>query len=574
MLYFLFVLSCISLCNGATNCPLMGPTFPKPQYLSKSAVLNAAIQNLTSLFTAIDADNSTGSYNNSYSIQVFSTTSSTPLFEHSHTAQNLTNQNTTGVTKVDADTVFRIGSPTKAFAIYAFLIAAGDVYFNEPVTKYIPELAALAANQSGNALTKVAWGDITIGELASHMAGIANDNTVIGELSLTMKPNESIALGFPPLASAQIPPCGAYPLCNRTQFFETFQHLYPAFASAETPAYSNIAFQVFAYALEGITGKSFESSIEDGILKPLGLSHTFYNAPNESLGVIPGTWKATQWAVQLGDETPAGGMYSSANDLASFGRSIMNSTLLSSAQTNRWLQPATLTSDIRETVGWPWGLRRIQLHPDRPYELITAFNKAGVIGSYSSLISLLPEYDIGFSILVAGDGALSNWEIADIFGNAIVPAMEQTAREEAQSTYGGTYQSSTLNSSIVLATDPNRPGIGISSWISNGTDMLLVANLLSDNYVSKNFSARLYPTDLQVVNADGSKQLSMKAVFEDLSNTLQDSMFLATCGTWIDPTGLVYGAQALDEFIFDLDKDGKVVSISPLALRIVLSKVG
>lgn len=119
-----------------------------------------------------------------------------------------------------------------------------------------------------------------------------------------MSQNETIALGFPPLDNSTIPPCGAWPLCNRTQFFQTFQHLYPAFASAETPAYSNIAFQIFAYALESITGKSFQSSVEDQILTPLALTSTYYNTPNESTGVIPGTWKETQWAVKLGDETP------------------------------------------------------------------------------------------------------------------------------------------------------------------------------------------------------------------------------------------------------------------------------
>lgn len=77
---------------------------------------------------------------------------------------------------MDANTVFRIGSPTKVFSVYAFLIEAGDAYFNDPITKFVPELAALAANQTGNALTKVAWEDITIGELASHMAGISNDS--------------------------------------------------------------------------------------------------------------------------------------------------------------------------------------------------------------------------------------------------------------------------------------------------------------------------------------------------------------------------------------------------------------
>lgn len=173
---FVFIILSFSFCNAATNCPLMGPTFPKPQHLSQSVILQDAVKNLTALFNQIDGDNSTGTYDNSYSIQIFSASDSTPIFQHSHTAQNLTNQNTTGVTKVDANTVFRIGSPTKIFSVYAFLIEAGDAYFNDPITKFVPELAALAANQTGNALTKVAWEDITIGELASHMAGISNDS--------------------------------------------------------------------------------------------------------------------------------------------------------------------------------------------------------------------------------------------------------------------------------------------------------------------------------------------------------------------------------------------------------------
>lgn len=246
-------------------------------------------------------------------------------------------------------------------------------------------------------------------------------------------------------------------------------------------------------------------------------------------------------------------MYSSANGLAAVGRSILKSTLMSSAQTRRRLKPVTLTSDMRETVGWPWGLRQFQLFPDRPYEIITSFNKDGRIGSYSSLISILPEYDIGFSVLVAGDLGLSNWAIGNIFGNAIMPAMEQMARAEAQATYGGAYKSPSINSPIVLATDPGGPGIGITSWINNGADMLQAANILSLGYIGANFSARLYPTDLEVANTDRNKQVSMKAVFEDLGGTAKDSMFMATCGTWIDPTGLAYRTQALDKFVFSVN---------------------
>jgi CubicO group peptidase (beta-lactamase class C family) len=179
--WVVFVLACIfPPSHGATNCPLEGPIFPKPQNLSTSATIQAAIKDLTSVFKARDADNSTGGYTNSYSVQVFSTsdTGSTPLFEHYHTAPNLASFNSTGVPQVDADTVYRMGSLTKVFTVYTFLVEAGDIHFNSPITNYVPELAALVRSSSANPIKRVAWEDITVGELASHMAGIASDSKV------------------------------------------------------------------------------------------------------------------------------------------------------------------------------------------------------------------------------------------------------------------------------------------------------------------------------------------------------------------------------------------------------------
>jgi len=266
-------------------------------------------------------------------------------------------------------------------------------------------------------------------------------------------------------------------------------------------------------------------------------------------------------------------MYSSAGDIAALGRSILKSTLLTSAQTRRWLKPATLTSDLRETVGYPWGLRRITLNAAQPYKITTAFNKAGVVGAYSALIALLPDYDIGFTIMVAGDLALSNWVLADIIGNVIVPAAEQAARDQATQLYAGKYSSSSVNSSVTLTTDSSKPGLGISSWISNGTDMMAIANELLEGTVSSSFGIRLYPTDFQVVAADGSKQVAFKAIMEDLATQLVDNMFTAACGTWIGPTSIVYGSQALDQFVFSIDASGKVVSVESMALRLPLKKV-
>jgi hypothetical protein len=71
----------------------------------------------------------------------------------------------------------------------------------------------------------------------------------------------------------------------------------------------------------------------------------------------------------------------------------------------------------------------------------------------------------------------------------------------------------------------------VTSWISNGTDIIAVSNYLLTSSISANFGARLYPTDLQVTAANGSKQVVLNAIFEDLANQSKDSKFTAGCVT-------------------------------------------
>lgn len=88
------------------------------------------------------------------------------------------------------------------------------------------------------------------------------------------------------------------------EFFNGLLQAYPSYAPFATPAYTNTGFQILAYALESIKGKSFQSMMEESILQPLGLSHTYYrNAPAE-VGIIPGNRSDAGWDYQLGDENP------------------------------------------------------------------------------------------------------------------------------------------------------------------------------------------------------------------------------------------------------------------------------
>lgn len=54
-------------------------------------------------------------------------------------------------------------------------------------------------------------------------------------------------------------------------------------------------------------------------------------------------------------------MYTSAGDMSSLGRAIIQSTLLQPAVTRRWLKPSVFTSDPKSAVGMPWGIRQLDI---------------------------------------------------------------------------------------------------------------------------------------------------------------------------------------------------------------------
>ncbi|KAI8631913.1 beta-lactamase/transpeptidase-like protein [Xylariaceae sp. FL1651] len=565
------VTACIlSTCIAAPTCPLEGPVFPKPLQLAKAEAIKTAVANLTSTFKGITG----GAQNYSFALEVFSAHNPEPVFSVLHTAPKLATMNTTGVKQVDANTVFRLGSLTKIYTIYLFLINAGDKIWNEPITKYVPELQALA-NRS-DPVMYVAWDQVTIGGLATQMTGIPRDYALLGELTQTPSTRDNVLqYGFPPLTNSERPPCGDYPTCDRQQFFNGIGLFYPSLAPFTTPAYSNVAFQLLGYALETITGKKFESLLEDTLIKPLGLNNTFLRAPAQARGVIQGDPAKTGWTFDLGESAAAGNMYASVGDLSEIGRAILSYKLLDPVTTRRWLKPFSFSTDPHASVGVPWGARRINV-AGQPYRWITAFNKAGRISDYSSVLAIIPDYDIGISVLLAGElPGNANFNLLDIVGEVLIPAVEEAARAEAGALYSGHYNfanMSRVNSSMTIQTD-DQPGLSVPQWISNGTDFAWTSTVLQNEYYPLTPRIRLYPAGLEEVSADGSKKVVFKAVFEDAdAPSKATAMFSTDCATWINIESVIYGSAAMDELIFNVDPNGKVISITSPSLRITLNK--
>ncbi|KAJ5368394.1 uncharacterized protein N7496_008154 [Penicillium cataractarum] len=543
-------------------CPLLGPVYPPPTNLSNDPTFATAIQDITSVLD--DATNNGSLSETSISVQIFDASDAAPLLNFAYTADNI--NTTLGVSTVDQDTVFRVGSVSKLWTMVLLLIEEGLWPFQESVARFVPELHEAASKlqwdprRRRDGINHLDWGEVSIRELASHMAGVARD---YGVLDLAGMSSQMEQLGFPALAPSEIPPCGNPDPCSREQFFNGLLQSHPIVPTSSTPVYSNAAFQILAYALETMTGQSYEVLLQRDIITPLGLNGTYYKTPNISLGVVPNDSGEYWWNFDLGDEGPAGGIFSSTRDMATLGQAILGSSLFPKSITRRWMKPVTHTSSLDYSVGAPWEI--VSFGDERPIDI---YSKAGDIGAYSSIIALSPDHNVGFTVLAAGaDGHAKVALAADLISAKLIPGLEESAKDQATARFEGTYAASNgTNSSIEITTDDG-PGLLVTSWINNGTNMIQSMMTLGHAQDPSTFSIRLYPTGLE-----SPGQISFRALMPPTLSTFGNGPFTSSCITWVVVDGQVYGNVGIDEFVFNVDEMGIVNSILPRVLRTTLSK--
>ena len=311
---------------------------------------------------------------------------------------------------------------------------------------------------------------------------------------------------------------------------------------------------------------------QEDLAKPLGLLSTTYGKLTDyTHAVVPGGNSSSAGAafgVTNTNDAPASGVYSTVNDLAKFGLSILNSTLLCPEETRKWLKPITHTGSLDLSVGRPWEILRItQPVSGRINDLYT---KDGDSQASAALLILSPDHDAGFSILVGGgsETAYANTVIADTITSIVLHALESQAMIEATNKFAGRYtaESPTLNSSIVLAVDPlHGSGLHVTSWISNSTDMFSYwADEAGDEMT-------LFPTGLQ---SDG--QIAFRGTWGDSMFTSDVGPFTyqaTTKAVWAEIGSFIYAGESLDLFIFDLDAKENVIAVTNAGTRDKLRKV-
>ncbi|KAK6385452.1 hypothetical protein LTR65_009146 [Meristemomyces frigidus] len=559
-------------------CPLLGPVFQAPTGLCDATIFQDALRNLTDTLdngTATGGETRYGSFPSnatSFSIGVFDATTPGGLLSYQYSSSAL-QSGTEGVNRVTEDSVYRLGSGSKLITIYLFLIEVGWKYWDHSITDFVPQLevAARKCLARKDAVDCVDWNDVTLGALASHMAGIPRDYSTTAELLASGLP--VVEYGLPPLPASDFPPCGTNytNACPESEYLRGLTAEHPVFKPFTSPVYSNAGFELLEFALQNITGRSSESVVQADLFDKLNMTHSSYNVPTDySDAVLPLGADASGFDATLGNETPVGGYYSSQADLIRMGQSILSATLLSPNLIKKWMKPVTFTSSATAAVGMPWEIFRVPNLTDHVFDLYT---KSGDVFSYSTMFAIAPDYGVGFVILAAGNHTTSTVEVlSDTVTATIFPALENAARAQSQEKFGGRYESKTagLASNITLATNAGQPGLVVESWYSNGTDMLLT--IAGIRKATHGVDVRLYPSGLAQQTSATSQRLGFRAVFESRDTAPDGGVFSSDCSTWFVADQLMYGNVGLDEFVIEVE-DGKAVSVSPRALRATLEKV-
>jgi CubicO group peptidase (beta-lactamase class C family) len=180
---------------------------------------------------------------------------------------------------------FRIASMTKPIVTAAAmkLVQEGKLNLNDPVSKYIPQFANMKVlasfNDKDTTYTTVdAKAPITIKNLMSHTSGIGY-GFIDPRLGLIYKQK-----GIPDLAVAD-----NISIQDKMQKLGTL----PLGVQPNSSFYYGLSIDVLGQVIQAITGKNLDEYVNETILKPLGMTDTYFFIPAE---------KANRLSVLYGEE--------------------------------------------------------------------------------------------------------------------------------------------------------------------------------------------------------------------------------------------------------------------------------
>ena len=577
---FLQHLVLLPLCVGPALADFLGASYPQPVDLTsdKSTVPKAWEEVTSTLQKQLDAagKNKTfggvlGLENVTFSIGLFSLNDpSVSDLQFHYTSQEVA-QAPNGTNKVDGDTIYRVASITKLFTVLTGLLQLNSSDWDLYVSDVFPEIIELARQTSDdNIVDTIQWDNIMLKTLASQISGLPTNplatDQIIGLLTAEIDPT---TLGYPPVDINELlanSPCLGF--TNTSCYLPQIANQHPNFLPWASPIYSNNNFILLTALMENITGKSITSMTTKSILDPLGMESSYSGDVPVSQFPNSVIIDPAEFTGDFGFSTGSGGIASTINDLAKFGTSILNSTLLSSEETRQWMKPTAHTSRLQFSFGRPWEIIR---YTHASGHITDLYTKAGDSGSSSSFLVMIPEYNAGFTVLGGSSLGERNaliGRIGDLLANTLLPAFEAQAAVEAEVNFAGRYKASGLNSSLVLSVNKTlgaAPGLLIDSFISNGSN---IAESFPFYYAP---GARLVPS-ISDPN-DGLMAFRVATAADapgiDISQTLFSG---AGLGNYLIGDAASYGGISLSLFVFEVDGKGCAKKASPAAWRVELER--
>ncbi|KAI0965409.1 beta-lactamase/transpeptidase-like protein [Xylaria arbuscula] len=543
-----------ALCLPMAHARFLGPLNPAPADLSSdSSCVRLKWDNIASTLenhlTHRGTNEALSALDNiTFSLGLFSVhdPNAAGSLQYHHTGPDIKNSSY-GVNEVNGDSIYRVASMTKIITVYAGLLLLDPSDWHKPLTEIFPEIASLPKDDS---IHHIQWDTITPFSLSSQISGIpANARPFEGlnEISYTyyfIDPVDPTTLGLPPLtlnSTGINVPCQGIN-CSAVQYLEGIQS--PTFPVFQSPGYANTNFILLGRVISKLTGlPTNEEWFQKAVFSPLNMTSSSSLSPTNPPypGYVVGG-DPTVFSEEGGITSSSGGVFSTTNDLAKLGVSMLNSTLLSADQTRRWMKPTTFTAGLDFSIGMGWEIYR---YNDKVTGHVTdLYTKLGDSGNYASYIVVVPDYDFGFSVIVTSGIATETERsaaaqlLADIISDEILPALRDQAAAETKRNYEGTITS--------LFNDGHNLLQVLQYWF--GSNQLVLAPSTADPKTKqRGFVAT-------AVRAPGE----YTGVF---------SKMLATDVEWFYNNGATYGGQALGTFYFDVADDGSAVAALPAVLR-------
>lgn len=280
-----------------------------------------------------------------------------------------------------ADTLMAIGSSSKAFTTFAMgaLVDQGKLDWEAPVRTYIPWFKLYDSFASER---------LTPRDLVTHRSGLPRHDLLwYNNLEITREE-----------------------LVRRLAFLEPTADLRTRFQ------YNNLMFLTAGYLVETLTGKSWEKSLKDLVLSPLGMARTNFSVidsqKDDNFAFPYREEKGKFIRMPFRDITtvgPAGSINSTVREMAQWvmvhlnngkymGKQILNRQTVQDMHLAH--MPTGGTPALREVTPADYGLGWFV----DSYRGHRRFHHGGNIDGFSALVSVLPDDSVGFVVLTNMNG--------------------------------------------------------------------------------------------------------------------------------------------------------------------------